>query len=300
MLINIFIMPEGVEVLIQTNILKKTYKGKNIIGIHKTKSFQRNGIKNTGIVNLPLKIVDVWSRGKIIVFELLNKTKTKTLYMTSHLGMSGQWVSEKGNHTNLWFDLGYEHPEHPGHYYKTRTMYYNDQRHFGTIEFHTDLTCIWKRHGPCMMLTSLIRFNHINKTNLNKDQKTVTYDSYKTKIRNKRFKANKRIAEYLMDQSRVSGVGNYLRAEILYRSKISPLRTLKSLSDDDIKTLYNTTLLIMNESYSQKGKYHQGTKCGDGFQLRVYKQETDPNGYPIQTFHDQNKRMCYYVVEIQK
>ena len=292
-------MPEGVEVLIQTNILRNVYLNKNIINIMKTKKFQRNGLKNTQIATLPLRIKDIWSRGKIIVFEL-SDTYGNKIFMTSHLGMSGQWVSEKGDHTNLWFDLGYEHPDHPGYYYKTRTLYYNDQRHFGTIEFHTDLTGIWKRHGPCMMATSLVRYGHLDRKDLKPDQKLVSFDTYKTEIKNKRFKADKRIAEFMMDQTRVSGVGNYLRAEILYRSCISPLRTLKSLSDDEIRTLYNNTLLIMNESYTQKGRYYQGSKCGDGFYLRVYKQGQDPNGHNVLTFHDKEKRMCYYVPEIQK
>ena len=292
-------MPEGVEVLIQVNILRNVYLNKNIINIMKTKKFQRNGLKNTQIATLPLKIEDIWSRGKIIVFELVNSSDHK-IYMTSHLGMSGQWVSEKGDHTNLWFDLGYEHPDHPGYYYKTRTLYYNDQRHFGTIEFHTDLGSIWKRHGPCMMATSLVRYGYVDQKYLRSDQKTVSFDVYKSKIQNKRFKSDKRIAEFLMDQTRVSGVGNYLRAEILYRSCVSPLRTLQSLSDDEIRTLYNNTLLIMNESYTQKGMYYQGSKCGDGFYLRVYKQDQDPNGYKVLTFQDREKRMCYYVPEIQK
>ena len=103
----------------------------------------------------------------------------------------------------------------------------------------------------------------------------------------------------MMDQSRLSGVGNYLRAEILYRSKISPYRTLVSLSDEDIKVLYNNTLKIMMESYNQKGKYYQGTKCGDGFSLRVYKQETDPNGHPVLTFNDRDNRTCYHVPQVQ-
>ena len=292
-------MPEGVEVLIQANIIKKRYIGKKIIGFHKTKSFQKNGIKNVEIVKLPLKIVDVWSRGKVIVFECSDPTNT-TIYMTSQLGMTGQWVSERGSHSNLFLEFGYEHPNKTGYYCKTEILYYDDQRHFGIINFLTDLTRIWKRHGPCMMLTSAVKYGHIDPKNIKSDQETVSFKLYQDKIRNKRFKADKRIAEYLMDQSRVAGVGNYLRAEILYRSKISPKRTLKSLSDSDIKSLYDVTLLIMNESYSQKGKYHQGSKCGDGFQLLVYKKKTDLNSYPVLTFKDHQKRTCYYVSQVQK
>ncbi len=56
----------------------------------------------------------------------------------------------------------------------------------------------------------------------------------------------------------------------------------------------------MYNSYTQKGIYPQGQKCGDKFTLHVYNKEKDPNGYTVITFNDKNNRKCYYVPEIQK
>ena len=39
--------------------------------------------------------------------------------------------------------------------------------------------------------------------------------------------------------------------------------------------------------------------CGNYFRKIIYKQDCDPNGYKIIRFQDKNKRMCYYVVEVQ-
>ena len=283
-------MPEGVEITIQTNILNRECKGKTIIGIQwDKKKFKKSGVSEFNLVKLPLEIKKVWCRGKVIVFEMTNG-----LYMVSQLGMSGFWSTTKGNHSNFWINFG--HSTDKGYIFEKR-IYYDDQRRFGHIGFYTDLKKIWSRHGPCLMLASLIQ--HGEKLELEKDQIVCSLDHYKTQIRNKRLGSDKRIAEFMMEQNRAAGVGNYLRAEILYDSGISPTRTLISLSDGDIETLYNSTLRIMWKSYSQKGKYHQGEKCGDSFSLKVYKQTVDPNGYEVITFPDKNKRMCYYVAEVQ-
>lgn len=285
-------MPEGVEILIQTNILREKYLGKILIAINYTKKFQKGGIKNREIAKMPFIIQNIWCRGKVIVFTLYNKGKY--IYMTSQLGMDGQWRSNPGEYTNLWMTLG--EPVGNGHYQPVEYIYYDDMRHYGIIEFHKALDNIWKRHGPCMMTTALKLYDKVPTFNVNNE--IVTLERYTKEIRNKRFK-NKRLAEFMMDQKRVSGIGNYLRAEILYQSKISPFRLLTDLSDKDIKTLYDNSLNVMFRSYKQKGKYYQGTRCGDGFQLLVYKKETDPNGFVVLKQKDKENRMCYYVPEVQ-
>lgn len=295
-------MPESPEVRIETNKLQ-FIKNKIIIEINWNSSFQKTGIKNIGLATLPLTVIDVWCRGKVIVIET-KSSDNKILYITSQLGMSGKWLRSPEKHSNFWISFG---TQADGLWSMTDRIWYDDQRHFGSIGFHEDLSEVWNKHGPCLMTTALVNKGHLCKDQLKPDQLLVTYEKYRNEIRNKRYKS-KRIAEFMMDQSRVSGVGNYIRNEVLYRSKISPIRLLTSLSDEDIKTLYETTLNVMYMSYMQKGNYnpdvsmnlHTGTKCGDGFVMFVYKRTNDPLGYPVQTFMDKNKRMCYYVPEIQK
>jgi len=291
-------MPESPEICIQVNLLKPKCIGKTIIKIEQNKNFQKNGVKNANIVSLPLKIVDVWSRGKVIVFETLDKNN-QVLFITSQLGMSGNWVFEPQNHSNLWITFGEASVEHSGYYVPSDVIWYDDMRRFGQIGFYRELSEIWKRHGPCLMLTTLVLNGDINVKELKPDQKLVTLELYKKEIQNKRLK-DKRIAEFMMDQTRIAGVGNYLRNEVLYKAHISPTRLLLSLSDDEIKTLYDSCLDVMYKSYCSKGKYHVGKECGEGFKMLVYKKETDPNGYKVITFSDKNNRTCYYVPEVQK
>lgn len=290
-------MPESVEIVIQVNKLKPICVGKNIIEIKWNNNFQKNGVKGSDIIVLPIKVIDIWPRGKVIVFECIDNNNL-LLYITSQLGMSGQWVSEPLDHSNLWISFGTPSVKHAGYYEITSKIWYDDVRRFGSIRFYRSLEEIWKRHGPCLMLTTMVNHNIISVSDLKKDQKLVSYDYYLDQVRNKRFKT-KRIAEFMMDQSRVAGVGNYLRTEILFQAKISPERLLNSLSDIDIKMLYEASLDVMYRSYMSKGKYYVGKECGEGFKMLVYKKDYDPNGYKVITFPDKNNRMCYYVPEVQ-
>ena len=52
-------------------------------------------------------------------------------------------------------------------------------------------------------------------------------------------KSSRPIGVILMDQAAISGVGNIFRAESLYRQKIDPLRPGKTLSDDELRRLWD-------------------------------------------------------------
>ena len=56
-----------------------------------------------------------------------------------------------------------------------------------------------------------------------------------------------------MNQSYLSGIGNYLKSEILYQSKISPYRKLESLNENDIEILYKNIIKISNDSLKAGG-----------------------------------------------
>ena len=70
-------------------------------------------------------------------------------------------------------------------------------------------------------------------------------------IYRKRNKIN--ICKVLMDQSRVSGCGNYLKAEILYDSQISPWHIVEELSDVQLIKLYQSFKKIISLSYRNQG-----------------------------------------------
>jgi len=100
--------------------------------------------------------------------------------------------------------------------------------------------------------------------------------------------SNKNIAKALMDQKSIcSGVGNYLLSEIVFDTGINPFRDFSSLDSDDISSLYECCNRLINKSYEYGGtsiKNYTDLNGEDGdnyYNLKVYGQEEDPEGYPV-------------------
>ena len=63
----------------------------------------------------------------------------------------------------------------------------------------------------------------------------------------------KKIVDILLDQSLVSGIGFYLLTEILYYSKVHPLRIGNSLTKNELNAIRINSHKIMSLSYSYGG-----------------------------------------------
>jgi len=56
-----------------------------------------------------------------------------------------------------------------------------------------------------------------------------------------------------MNQKRVSGIGNYLKCEVLYAAKISPFRKVKDMSVEELMEVYKYMKIIPLASLKAKG-----------------------------------------------
>ena len=63
------------------------------------------------------------------------------------------------------------------------------------------------------------------------------------------------IKALLLDQSRVAGLGNLLVDELLWRSGISPTRSARSLSNDDIAEMSRLLSPMLDELYERGGSH---------------------------------------------
>ena len=108
-------------------------------------------------------------------------------------------------------------------------------RNFGTIKFIKGENLIEK-------------LNKIGPDMLNDE---TTFDIFKKY--EKKINENKPISQILMDQKHVSGVGNYIKSESLYISKISPHRKLKDINEDELKSLFNAIKKVIVSSYKSQG-----------------------------------------------
>ena len=308
-------MPELIEVLVTGQFLNLKTKNKiitniNIIGGRYKK--HKNSLKGYELVkqNLPLKINEINTKGKFLWFELENYNNK--LYLLNTFGMSGRWSFKKENHSNIELVLKSKN--------KKYSLYFSDQRNFGTIVF-----------GNKKKLSE--KLNHLApdflKEKLNSNILKKRISNY-LKISSKR--KNVKIIKVLMSQNNKdgigSGIGNYLAPEILYRAKISPHKTMDEIYNNDklIKKLaksikYIVKLAYINNdvgymvnfiSFSKKHRklikdeklpnYHKSIKIkkNEFFDFIIYKQNKDPLGNLVKKEKIVFGRTTHWVPDIQK
>lgn len=271
-------MPEGPEVTIIRNSLDKLVKGKTLLEIEILKGgkYEKKSPDNYNLITekLPLKVKGVYNKGKLMYWEFANG-----MYMINHLNMTGYWsinVSYKHSALRLNFKE------------KNLVLYYTDVRRFGRIEF----------------LKSKVELKPI----LDKLGRDIVNDNNFTvndfiEVAEKKKKQN--ITKFLMDQSNVSGIGNYMKAEILYQAKISPVRTVGSLSEEDLKNIYQATKRVAKSSLEWGGMSKSDYRDIDGKKgdfeslLKVYCKKKDPNGNPVSTLKTKDGRTTYWVEKVQ-
>jgi len=274
-------MPEGPEVKLSADLIKPLSANKPIIKAGYTSNSRYNGSPPEGYQAFidaiaaspkPTSITDIQVRGKFMYWTFDNGW-----YMFSTFGMSGQWSPKEGKHPCFYFTFNDD-----------SSVYFNDPRHFGTIKFVNSQREMEKKlqelgWDPLAMP-------------LDKNLKWITFQL---------SKSTKSIAEALMDQGLFSGVGNYIRAEALYSAKLSPWRKANQLSSDEIKTLCQAIVDVMQESYQHQGATIHTYKTAYGEEgkystlFKVYGQAKDPLGNKIIKQQTPDKRTIHWCPDIQ-
>jgi formamidopyrimidine-DNA glycosylase len=258
-------MPEGVEVKLSTEIVKPLAIGKRIINAFVGKNSRYKSDPPEGfedfikeIETKVIRVTEVKNKGKFMYWSFDNDW-----HLLCTFGMSGQWSPKEGKHLCFGIYLG----DDPSSY---ETIYFNDPRHFGTIK-------IVKSYAQLNLKLSLLGWDPLQEP----------LDKYIDWLSSTLSRNGKPIGEVMMDQEIFAGVGNYIRAEALYLSKISPFRTTKTLSKDEIKILCQAIINVMEESYKHQGATIQTYKTVYGEEgkysscFKVYGQKKDPLGNTI-------------------
>lgn len=276
-------MPEGPEIKIITEWLAKNFTGTKII--NNSKYPQVNGAT----------IQEVTCKGKQIFFCLTSGTTTTPAkaYLNSRLALEGKWTLTEAKHTRFWMYLTrysavYDTSTQSIKILETPLVLYNDDtRNFGAVD----------------LLDENGFRNKINQIGPDLLSESIDYALWVQKIKNRRI-PTKQICDYLLEQKYFSGIGNYLKAEILYRCRIRPDRQLNQLTDDEIKSLFEVSIATIKEAYSYHGLTIRTYWSPEGhrgvFPLKVYNRDIDDNGYKVikGTFDDD--RTTHWVPEVQK
>ncbi|PIS08791.1 formamidopyrimidine-DNA glycosylase [Candidatus Beckwithbacteria bacterium CG10_big_fil_rev_8_21_14_0_10_34_10] len=213
-------MPELPEVETIKNSLEKKIKGNIISSIEvlKKKSFRGNQNKVWG-----LEILSLGRRGKNLYFKLEKENN-----LLIHLKMTGQLIYQTKNKIE---DL--KHQRVVINFNDKSRLVFNDLRIFGWIKLfnNKDLEKEFTILGPEPF------FKEFN-------------DGYLKKILTRSRRA---IKLSLLDQKKISGIGNIYANEALYQAKILPIRPSNSLTDKEIKKLRLGIIKVLRKGIKYKG-----------------------------------------------
>lgn len=285
-------MPEAPEITFLTDTLNRDLSGKKLVSIKidtgKYRDSPPDGCESFTNA-LPLTVNTINSKGKFIYITFQNSN----WQIWNTLGLTGEWSKTPAkNPKNISMEFVFE----------LATYYFNDQIHYGTVKFVDDFPV----NGPVNGQVNGIGIQ------LTKKLKTLGPDILKDDIdleifiKRVRKHDSKNVVEVLMDQKVVSGVGNYLVAEILYDAKISPNHKISELDNSKLETILNSTKYVSKLSYMSQGginDYNNRIKIRIGdFSYKVYERDQDPHGNPVKIdirVKNKQKRRTFWVPAVQ-
>lgn len=249
-------MPELPEVETIVRGLNKEVLGKKIIDIWtdwpRHFSRHRGGFKKFKAQVKGLQIKNIKRIGKNIIFELSNNRN-----ILLHLKMTGRllFIDSIFNNPNKVKTKAKDLYIHTFFYLShNKSLAFSDVRKFGKIlSEHTD---------------DFYEISDIK--NLGKDALKITFSEFKEALKNKKIP----IKYILLNQEVISGIGNIYADEILFLGGVYPLRTANSLSNKELKKIYDSIRIILNKAIKLRGssmsdyKDIQG-KLGNYFNVRL-------------------------------
>ncbi len=208
-------MPEGPEILYWSILLKKklAYKYK----FNEIKSFTDKPI----IVpkDFDGKILDVGSKGKLLWLVISSNDLNKKYYMHIHYGITG-WLKFNKPESNVKFEFVLVDLNDSNQL----NLYMEDKRRFSKISIYSE-----QQHMKI-----------ISKLGIDIFEDNFTLEHFIKIINNK----NTLLAPFLLKQEIFCGIGNYIKNETMYLSKLKAKIKTSELNDEQIKQVYNNILFV--------------------------------------------------------
>ena len=204
-------------------------------------------------------ILKVSRIGKYILINTSNKSS-----LILHLGMSGYLSIKEANYKKIKHDhviINFECLNG-----ENKRLIFNDQRRFGYIDF---------QYTPSLKQHFLIK-----KLGTDGLSKNLKFQLLNTIFQKKTIN----IKNVLLDQKIISGIGNIYASEILFYSKIHPLKKVNHLKKDEIKSLLLNIKIVLSNAV-----------LDGGTTIKDYKQPNGKVGYFKQKLkvYGREKLKCY-------
>lgn len=241
-------MPESAEVKLTTDFLHKSLDNKIVFSwpMISGQYLNKNPVGYNEFCNdLPLLVGDVHCKGKQIYFVLYNEFRH--WYVIHSLRMTGRWQYNQDEYCRWYIETS-----------NGKRIWFRNPRCLATLYFTSDekeYLASMEKLGPDILTEDL---------NLETWRKLIS------------IHGQKNITRFLMDQSIISGCGNYIKAEALYYAGISPLRKVNSLTEAQSEKLFEAIRVIPRLSYLHKGVSirdyadPEGKKGFHEFHLKIY------------------------------
>ena len=284
-------MPEGPEVRTVASKLNQYLSGKILQSIViSDRSKFISGISGSEYWKPSYIVTQVTCKGKNIIFVLQNHNQT--LYLFSHLMMTGRWhwdLKDRYLSVSLMFD-GF-------------VACFSDKDKKATMKFVPiqNITSTLDNIGIDFLQLA------INLFSLSSDKFNEQYYQ-ELKLWYSKMSVGKRrnwqICKILMEQEIYSGIGNYLKAEILYKSRMRPDRLVSEINPDEWNPLFYNILTTIYMSFQCGGLTFSTYSDPDGkvgtFSKVIYENKICPLGYPIITTKFKDNRTTHWVPDVQK
>ena len=283
-------MPEGPEVKVIMSNMSDMLLGNTLVAVDVINEGFQKRVKGFDKIKLPAVVNTVASKGKFgyIILDggaafgfafgmtgniriepteayLKHRKETREKYM-KHCKVKFTYVLDDGT---------------------TTCFYYNSLRNFGTVNYLSaaELGKKLATLGPSIL-------------------SDVALDKDALVVRWRRSTGN--ICKTLIErQNLISGIGNYIKAEILYRCAVDPRVDTTEVSDDDLYCLYLQAREIAQDAYEDGGASLytytgiHGDKSEYKTKLQVYGKCKDPHGNTVETLKTPDKRTTHWVPAVQ-
>jgi formamidopyrimidine-DNA glycosylase len=202
-----------------------------------------------------LRIESINRRGKHILFHLEN-----ALALVVHLRMTGRFLSlppeaavPKHTHAIFYLDDG-------------RRLVFTDQRHFGLMKLVVE--------------SDLYEAKELRRLAPEPFSDDFTPDYLHATL----SRSRRTLKETLLDQTRVTGLGNIYAAEVLHIARVNPFATASSISRPRALRLHSAILAVLKEAIAHGSTMNvdpediDGSYYGGGYEghWRVYDREGEP------------------------
>jgi len=260
-------LPESPEVAVHVDFLRSIAVGKRLLGVvPQSGRYIKSpipGFLTWGVKSSPGIVEEVGRKGKLVYWRLNNGV------VLNSLGMTGSWRLRVLGARVAFHLIG------PAD--SLVSIGFFDPRNFGTLRF-TDTPELQRKLaslGPDLL------------------EETAPLD-FVDRLRGCRST----ISEALMDQGRISGIGNYLKCDSLWVAGIHPNALVENVSDERLVALGEAAISLARESYAAKGAtlstYTQPDGSVGGYSTRVYGRKVDPDGGSVEKIRTADGRTTWF------